>query len=166
VTIRRAVPADVPEILAHIRALAEFEREPDAVINTPELLHAVLFGPDPKAFAYVIDGDEPGTLDAIAIWYLTYSTWTGTHGIHLEDLHVRPEARRRGHGRALLARLAQDCVDNGWARLEWNVLDWNAAAIGFYESMGAGFQDSWRTCRLDGDALSVAGRSAALGGRA
>ena len=165
-TIRRATPADVPEILALIRALAEFEQEPDAVVNTPALLESVLFADDPRAFAYVIDGDEPGTLAAIAIWYLTYSTWTGVHGVHLEDLYVRPEARRHGHGRALLARLAQDCVDNGWARLEWDVLDWNSSAIAFYESMGAGFQDSWRTCRLDGDALAAAGQAAALEGRA
>jgi GNAT superfamily N-acetyltransferase len=166
VTIRRAEPADVPEILALIQELADFEHEPDAVVNTPALLQGVLFADNPRAFAYVVDGAEPGTLDAIAIWYLTYSTWTGVHGIHLEDLYVRPDARRHGHGRALLARLAQDCVDSGWARLEWDVLDWNTNAIAFYESMGAGFQDAWRTCRLDGDALVAAGQAAALEGRA
>jgi GNAT superfamily N-acetyltransferase len=164
-TIRAAQPRDVPQILQLIRDLAEFEREPDAVTGTEEMLHDVLFTEHPKVFAFVVDGAEPGELAAIAVWYLTYSTWTGVHGIHLEDLYVRPEYRRHGYGRALLGRLASECVQQGWARLEWDVLAWNENAIGFYESLGAAFKDDWRTCRLDGDELAAAARSVSLDGR-
>lgn len=163
-SIRAAEPRDVPQILALIRDLAEFEREPDAVVNTEVLMQSMLFGPQPKVFAFVIDAESEATaggapagrgrLAAIAVWYLTYSTWTGVHGIHLEDLYVRPEHRRAGYGRAMLARLAEECLQQGYARLEWDVLDWNENAIGFYASLGAQFKDDWRTCRLDGEALA------------
>jgi GNAT superfamily N-acetyltransferase len=165
-TIRAARPDDVPEILAMIRELAEFEREPDAVENTEAMLTATLFADHPMASCLVVDGDEPGALAAMALWYPTYSTWTGVHGIHLEDLYVRPEHRRGGHGRALLARLAAETVERGWARLEWDVLDWNENAIAFYRSLGAEFKDDWTTCRLDGDVLLGAAQAASLEGRA
>jgi GNAT superfamily N-acetyltransferase len=165
VTIRAAEPRDVPQILALIQELADFEREPDAVINTTDMLQGVLFAEHPKAFAFVIDGETEGELAAIAVWYLTYSTWTGVHGIHLEDLYVRPEYRRHGYGRAMLGRLAAECATNGYARLEWDVLDWNTNAIAFYESIGAAFKDDWRTCRLDGDTLVAAAQAASLDGR-
>jgi len=159
-TIRAAQPTDVPEILALIRDLAEHQREPHAVENSTERLQTVLFGPSPKAFAFVVDAEEPGRLAGMAVWFLTYSTWTGEHGIHLEDLYVRPEYRSHGHGRAMLARLAEECMAQGWSRLEWSVLDWNTGAIRFYESMGAEFMDEWRTCRLDGSALAAAAAAA------
>jgi GNAT superfamily N-acetyltransferase len=161
VTIRTAEPADVPEIIALIRELAEHQREPDAVRNSPEMLQQVLFGPSPRAFAFVVDGPEPGRLAGMAVWFLTYSTWAGVHGVHLEDLYVRPDHRGQGHGRALLSRLAQECTTNGYARLEWSVLAWNTPAIRLYEAVGAEFMDDWRTCRLDGaalDAVAAAGR--------
>ncbi|WP_066517848.1 GNAT family N-acetyltransferase [Curtobacterium ammoniigenes] len=166
-TIRAAEPRDVPQILELIRDLAEFEREPEAVVNTESLMHAMLFGPNPKVFAFVIDApDQPsqsaGRLAAIAVWYLTYSTWTGVHGIHLEDLYVRPEHRRAGYGRAMLARLAEECTSEGYARLEWDVLDWNENAIGFYAAIGAQFKDDWRTCRLDGHALEAVATTASV----
>ncbi|KQO63897.1 hypothetical protein ASF23_05030 [Curtobacterium sp. Leaf261] len=165
--MRAAEPSDVPEILALIRDLAAHQGEPDAVRNAGPRLQSVLFGEAPKAFAHVVEADSAGGPDGphrlagIAIWFLTYSTWTGDHGIHLEDLYVRPEHRGAGYGKALLARLASECVAQGWSRLEWSVLDTNSGAVGFYESMGASFLDEWRTCRLDGDALAeVAGGTA------
>lgn len=150
-TIRPAEPADVPRILELIHALAVYEREPDAVENTEELLHERLFGDDPRVFAHVAQaGDE---VVGIAVWFETYSTWTGRHGIWLEDLFVLPEARGTGLGKALLATLAQVCVDRGYPRLEWTVLDWNEPSIAFYRSIGAEPMDEWTTQRLTGDAL-------------
>lgn len=158
-TIRAALPSDVPQILELIHDLADHQGEPDAVENAAPRLQAALFGDAPRVFAFVVDAEpvdaEPGRLAGMAIWFLTYSTWTGDHGIHLEDLYVRPEYRSAGHGRALLARLAAECTANGWSRLEWAVLDSNTGAVGFYESMGASFLDEWRTCRLDGAALAA-----------
>lgn len=173
-TIRAAVPSDAPEILALIHDLAAHQGEPDAVRNSAPRLQSVLFGDAPKAFAYVVEADAaahpdpdsaagpggPHRLAGIAIWFLTYSTWTGDHGIHLEDLYVRPEHRGAGHGRALLARLASECAAQGWSRLEWSVLDTNSGAVGFYESVGASFLDEWRTCRLDGEALAAVAAAA------
>jgi GNAT superfamily N-acetyltransferase len=151
--IRPAVPADVPEILRLVIELAEYEREPDAVAATEEGFLTALFGDDPAVHAFVIDGDEAGTLAGMAVWFLTFSTWEGVHGIHLEDLYVRPAYRGSGLGTALLTGLAALCVERGYARLEWDVLDWNAPAIGFYESLGARPLDGWTTYRLDGEAL-------------
>ncbi|MDY7527784.1 MULTISPECIES: GNAT family N-acetyltransferase [Cryobacterium] len=151
--IRPAVPADVPEILRLVVELAEYEREPDAVAATEEGFLAALFGDEPAVHAFVIDGEEAGTLAGMAVWFLTFSTWEGVHGIHLEDLYVRPAHRGGGYGTALLTSLAALCVERGYARLEWDVLDWNAPAIGFYESLAARPLDGWTTYRLDGAAL-------------
>ena len=151
--IRPAVPADVPEILRLVVELAEYEREPDAVAATEDGFLAALFGDDPAVHALVIDGEEAGTLAGMAVWFLTFSTWEGVHGIHLEDLYVRPAYRGAGYGTALLTSLAALCVERGYARLEWDVLDWNTPAIGFYESLGARPLDGWTTYRLDGEAL-------------
>lgn len=155
--LREAQPADVPGILALIHALAVYEREPDAVENTPELLTETLFGADPRAFAHVVERD--GTVVGIAIWFLTYSTWTGRHGIWLEDLYVDESQRRGGYGKALMAALAALCVERGYSRFEWTVLDWNAPSIAFYRSLGAAPQDEWTTRRLTGDALEALARS-------
>ncbi|MCW2665891.1 MAG: N-acetyltransferase [Frankiales bacterium] len=151
--IRDAVPADVPVLLQLVRELAEYEREPDAVVATEELLADALFGPAPAASASValVDGQVVG----FALWYVTFSTWTGRPGLWLEDLFVRPTARGAGLGKALLQELAQVCVARGYPRLEWWVLDWNAPAIGFYRSLGAVPQDDWTTFRVDGDALAA-----------
>lgn len=150
-SIRSAVPADVPELLAMVRELAEYEREPDAVRATPELLAAALFGPVPVASCSVAEVD--GAVVGFALWYVTFSTWTGRPGMWLEDLFVRPAARRSGLGRALLSALAQTCVERGYGRFEWWVLDWNEPAHGFYRSLGARPEDAWTTWRLDGAAL-------------
>ncbi|RZU61228.1 GNAT family N-acetyltransferase [Zhihengliuella halotolerans] len=162
--IRPAEPRDVPVLLALITELAEYEREPDAVRNTGALLHEHLFGPDPKVFAHVAeetptddDGASAGdpAVVGMAIWFLNYSTWEGVHGIHLEDLYVRPSARKNGHGKALLATLAQLAVERDYARLEWAVLDWNELAIGFYDAIGADSMSGWTTRRLHGEALTA-----------
>ena len=155
--IRTAVASDVPSIHAMVRELADYEKAPHEAKATEEQLHAALFGPHPAAFAHIAEDDTTGETVGFALWFLNFSTWTGVHGIHLEDLYVRPEARRGGHGRALLARLAQICVERGYGRLEWSVLDWNAPAIDFYASLGATPMDEWTVFRLAGDPLSELG---------
>ena len=154
--IRPAVAADVPVLLALVRELAAYEREPDAVEATEPMLHTALFGSAPVGSApvaschvAVLDGQVVG----FALWYVTFSTWKGLPGLWLEDLFVRPDARGTGLGKALLQALAQVCVARGYARFEWWVLDWNAPAIGFYRSLGAVPQDEWTTFRLDGQTL-------------
>lgn len=151
-TVRPAEPADVPVILALVHALAVYEKEPDAVEATEDDLHRALFV-DGTASAHValIDGQVVG----FALWFVTFSTWTGKPGLWLEDLFVQPEARGTGLGRALLQALARVCVERGYGRFEWWVLDWNAPAIGFYRSLGAVPQDEWTTFRVDGDALAA-----------
>ncbi|MCW2616315.1 MAG: family N-acetyltransferase [Frankiales bacterium] len=150
-SVRRAVPADVPVLLELVHELAVYEREPGAVEATVPMLHTALFGDSPNAHCHVavLDGQVVG----FALWYVTFSTWKGLPGLWLEDLFVRPAARGTGLGKALLQALAGVCVDRGYARFEWWVLDWNAPAIGFYRSLGAVPQDEWTTFRVDGDAL-------------
>ncbi|MCV2392811.1 GNAT family N-acetyltransferase [Actinotalea sp. M2MS4P-6] len=149
--LRLAEPGDVPGILACIHALARYEREPDAVRTTEADLVEALFGPDPRVHAHVVV--KRGQVVAIAVWFVNYSTWTGRHGLYLEDLVVLEEERGSGYGRALLTELARVCVARGYARFEWAVLDWNSPAIAFYRSVGAVGMDEWTTQRLAGDAL-------------
>ena len=151
--VRAAVPSDVPVVLQLVHELAEYEREPDAVEATEPMLHAALFGPSPVASCQVaLDGR--GEVVGFALWYVTFSTWKGLPGLWLEDLFVRPAARGTGLGRALLQELARVCVERGYPRFEWWVLDWNDSARGFYRSLGAVPQDEWTTFRVDGAALS------------
>ena len=162
--IRPARPADVPAIHQLICDLAEYERSRDQVETTLEQLHAALFGPAPAVFAHVAEAEaEAGTeagdgpqIVGFALWFLNFSTWTGQHGIYLEDLYVRPEHRGGGHGRALLTELARICAERGYRRLEWAVLDWNEPSIGFYKALGAIPMDEWTVFRLTGDALAKA----------
>lgn len=151
--LRDARPGDEPGILDCIRALAVYEREPEAVENTVEALTDSLFGDRPKVFAHVMERDS--RIVGIAIWFLTYSTWTGRHGIWLEDLYVLEELRGRGYGKALVSSLAAVCVERGYPRLEWTVLDWNAPSIAFYRSIGAAPMDEWTTQRLTGEELAA-----------
>lgn len=151
--LRAARPGDEAGILACIRGLAEYEREPDAVENTVEALTASLFSPDPRVFTHVVERE--GAIVGIAMWFVTYSTWTGRHGIWLEDLFVDDAQRGRGYGKALIASLAEVCVERGYSRLEWTVLDWNAPSIAFYRSLGAVPMDEWTTQRLTGTALEA-----------
>ena len=151
--VREARPGDEPAILACIHALAVYEREPDAVENTVDDLTATLFGPEPRAFAHVVERD--GQIVGIAVWFITYSTWTGRHGIWLEDLYVHDSERGRGYGKALMRALAAVCIERGYSRFEWTVLDWNEPAIGFYRSLGVTPLSEWTTQRLTGDALAA-----------
>lgn len=154
--IRPATPADVDALAALIQALADYEREPDAVEATPADLAAALFGPEPRVHAHVAEVTTPDgpVVAGMAIWFVSYSTWRGRHGLWLEDLFVRPDHRRLGLGRALLETLAAVCRDRGWTRFEWSVLDWNEPAHHFYRSLGAAPQDEWTTWRVDGAALA------------
>nr|WP_274638516.1 GNAT family N-acetyltransferase [Microbacterium bovistercoris] len=152
--LRPARPGDEPGILAGIQALAVYEREPDAVQNTAGMLAETLFGADPHAYAHVVERD--GEIIGIALWFLTYSTWTGRHGIWLEDLFVHESERGRGYGTALIAALADLCVRRGYSRLEWTVLDWNEPSIAFYRALGAEPMDEWTTQRLSGAGLDAA----------
>lgn len=143
-----------------VRELAEYEKAPHEVRSSEQDFHAALFGADPAVFAHMALDDATGETAGFALWFLTFSTWTGTHGIYLEDLFVRPVFRGRGYGKALLAELARICVERGYRRLEWSVLDWNRPAIDFYAAMGAVPMDEWTTFRLTGDPLHRLGESA------
>lgn len=155
--IRPAVIADVARIHDLIVELAVFEREPDAVVATAADLQRALFdGSDtpngqPALYAHVAEVD--GVVVGMAVWFLNYSTWRGTHGIYLEDLYVTPTHRGSGIGTALMAELAGIAVERGYQRFEWWVLDWNEPAIGVYRSLGAEAMDQWTVQRLSGDAL-------------
>ena len=149
--IRAATPADVPTILALVRELAAFEREPDAVEATEPMLAQALFGEPPAAEAVV--AEEDGATVGFALFFHNFSTWTGRRGLYLEDLYVTPSARGRGVGKMLLRHLAALAVERGCARFEWSVLDWNADAIAFYRSVGAVGMDEWTIQRLSGEAL-------------
>lgn len=157
--IRPAVAADVPVVLELVRELALYEREPDAVQATEPMLHEALFGASPVATCHVAEIN--GGVVGFALWYVTFSTWTGRPGLWLEDLFVRPSARGTGLGKALLTELAGVCVDRGYTRFEWWVLDWNTPAHGFYRSIGARPEDDWTVWRTDGDRLTAlaAGRA-------
>ncbi len=155
-TVRAADPGDVPAIYRLIRELAHYEKSLDKVTGTEEDLRRSLFGAAPAVFAHVAAGDD-GVVVGFALWFLNYSTWTGTHGIYLEDLFVQDSVRGRGHGKALLAELARICVERGYERLEWAVLDWNAPSIAFYQSIGARAMHEWDNYRLSGPALSALG---------
>lgn len=153
--IRPARPDDVDALVGLIHDLAEFERSPDSVEIEPSQLEAALFCDAPTVFAHV--AEHEGRVDGMAIWFKNFSTWTGRNGIYLEDLYVRPEARAQGIGRALLAELAAIARREGYARLDWSVLNWNTSAIRFYESLGAGPMDEWTGYRLSGAALTTLG---------
>ncbi|MEU8957278.1 GNAT family N-acetyltransferase [Streptomyces sp. NPDC048518] len=161
--IRTATPADVPVIHTLVRDLAAYEKALDEVRASEEQLREALFGERPAAFAHVAQDDASGEVVGFALWFLNFSTWRGVHGIYLEDLYVRPEARGGGHGKALLAELARICVARGYERLEWSVLNWNEPSINFYKSLGALPQDEWSVYRLTdgalGDVASLAARA-------
>ena len=150
-TVRPVRPQDVPALVGLVRELAEYEKAADEVRLTEEQLSAALFGESPKLFGHVAEKD--GAVVGMTLWFLNFSTWRGTHGIYLEDLYVRPEHRGTGLGRELLRTLAELCVQRGYARLEWSVLDWNTPSIDFYRAAGAVAMDEWTVWRLADDAL-------------
>ena len=150
-TLRPAVPTDAPLILEYIRELAEFERELVAAVATEADICRHAFSENPLAKVTMAEWD--GRPAGFALWFLNFSTWEGKPGIYLEDLFVRPAFRRKGIGTALLKHLAALAVQEGWTRFVWQVLDWNTAAIEFYEAHGARVMRSWLTCRVEGDAI-------------
>lgn len=151
--IRRATPDDVVDITAMIHELAAFERAPDECTVTETQISTALFGPAPIVHGHVAEID--GEVAAMALWLLNFSTWDGVAGIYLEDLYVRRAFRRRGLGRGLLAALARECVDNGYTRLAWAVLNWNVDAIALYDGVGGRPQTEWTTYRVSGPELAT-----------
>ena len=149
--IRPARLGDAALVLRFVRELAEYERALDEVEADEPMIDALLFAESPRAFCDIaeLDGEPIG----FALWFYNVSTWRGRHGLYLEDLYVTPQARGKGAGKALLARLAKRCMDENLGRLEWAVLDWNAPSIAFYDSLGAASTDEWIVRRLTGDAL-------------
>ena len=178
ISVREATPEDVAQMHQMINELAEYEKAPEEVIATELDLMKALFGRDssspefdqhdsistsgsantphgqPALFAFVVeDPADPDHLAGMAIWFLNYSTWDGTHGVYLEDLYVRPQFRGQGMGKALMKRLAQVCIDNDYSRFQWWVLDWNQPAIEVYRAMGAKAMDEWTVYRVSGQEL-------------
>ncbi len=151
--IRRATREEVPLIAELILELALFEKARESAQASLEDILGAFFGDHPAVFCDFIE-DEAGLVQGFAIWFLNYSTWTGTHGIYLEDLFIRAEARGRGYGKAMLRHLAALCVERGYHRLQWWVLDWNTNAIEFYQGFGAQLMDEWTTMRVEGAALT------------
>ena len=151
--VRPATSGDVPAMVDLVHELARYERAEHECGLDAAGLDAALFGDRPALFGHVaeIEGEVVG----LALWFLSFSTWRGVHGIYLEDLVVTPARRGHGVGRELLRALARECVRRGYARLEWSVLDWNTPAIDFYRALGAGGLDEWTVQRLDGDALEA-----------
>ncbi|MFF4379436.1 GNAT family N-acetyltransferase [Kitasatospora sp. NPDC001547] len=156
--IRTAVATDVPVVHAMIRELADYEQALHEAKATEEQLHEALFGAEPAVFGLIAEDDATGEPVGFALWFRNFSTWRGTHGIYLEDLYVRPQARGGGHGKALLLELARIAVERGYSRVEWSVLDWNQPSIDFYKSIGAVPMDEWTVYRLTDEALAAAGR--------
>ncbi len=149
--IRPANPSDVPVIARLIRALAEYEKLAHEVVLREEDLHQHLFGD--RRYAEVILAEEGGQVVGFALFFHNFSTFLARPGLYLEDLFVLPEARGKGHGKALLSHLARVAVERGCGRFEWSVLDWNAPSIAFYKSFGAVPMEDWSIFRLTGDAL-------------
>jgi GNAT superfamily N-acetyltransferase len=157
IEIRPATLDDVPQVLAFVRELAEYEREPDAVAATEPMLSEALFGDRPWAETVIAEIDDVPV--GFALFFHNFSTWTGRPGIYVEDLYVSPAARGTGVGKALLRHVAGLALDRGCGRLEWAVLDWNQPAIDFYRGIGAQPMDEWTVQRVTGNSLAqLAGR--------
>lgn len=151
--IHRARRDELPLVLSLIRELAAYEKLSHEVAATEAMIEAALFSDSPRLFCDIAEWNgEPA---GFAVWFVNFSTFAGRFGIYLEDLFVRPQHRRNGIGKALLAYLAKECVENGWARLQWAVLDWNTPSIEFYKTLGAVLMDEWTLCRVTGSALDA-----------
>ena len=152
VLIRPAVAGEAGLVLSFIRKLAAYEGRLEEVVASEAEINEALFGAHPRTSCDIAEWD--GQVVGFALWFYNFSTFWGRNGIYLEDLYVRPSHRGKGLGKALLVYLARECVDNGWSRLEWAVLDWNAPSIAFYKSLGAVMMDDWTLCRVTGPALT------------
>ncbi|MCA6098461.1 GNAT family N-acetyltransferase [Bradyrhizobium australafricanum] len=152
-TIRRARPDEAGLVFSLVRELAEYEKLLHEVHAREADIAEALFGANPRLYCDIAEWNgEPA---GFAVWFVNFSTFAGRHGIYLEDLFVRPALRGKGIGKALLVHLAKQCLANGWSRLQWAVLDWNAPSIAFYKSLGAEMMDEWTICRVSGEALSA-----------
>jgi len=156
--IRRARPDEAGLVHALVTELADYEKLSHEVEATEAMIAEALFGDNPRLYCAIAEwGGEPV---GFAVWFVNFSTFSGRHGVYLEDLFVRPTHRGKGIGKALLTYLAKECVDNGWSRLQWAVLDWNEPSIAFYKSLGAVMMDDWTLCRVTGPALDrLAGKA-------
>ncbi len=150
-TLRPARPGEGALVLRFVRLLADYERLAHQVDATDAMFEAALFGPSPKVFAEIAEWE--GEPVGFALWFLNFSSFRGRNGLYLEDLFVLPSHRGHGIGHAMLEHLARKCVENGWTRFEWSVLDWNVPSIRFYQSRGADVMPDWRICRVEGDNL-------------
>ena len=151
--IHRARRDELPLVLSLVRELAAYEKLSHEVAATESMIEAALFCDSPRLFCDIAEWNgEPA---GFAVWFVNFSTFAGRFGIYLEDLFVRPRHRRNGIGKALLAHLARECVENGWAQLQWAVLDWNTPSIEFYKTLGAVLMDEWTLCRVTGPALDA-----------
>lgn len=157
VTVRRVEPGDEVELTAMVHELAAFERASDECTVTESQLREALFGTEPRVYGHIVEVN--GRAAAGALWFYNFSTWDGVAGIYLEDLFVRPDHRRRRLARTLLATLARECVDRGYSRLTWAVLDWNENAIALYDAVGGKPQTEWITYRVSGPELSALAES-------
>ena len=150
--IRRARPGEAGLVLSFVRELAEYEKLLHEMEATEADIDTALFGVNPQLFCEIAEWDgEPA---GFALWFFNFPTFAGRRGIYLEDLFVRSAFRGKGIGKALLAYLATLCVENGWSRLQWTVLDWNTPSINFYKSLGAEMMEQWKLCKVTGAALS------------
>jgi GNAT superfamily N-acetyltransferase len=157
-TIRRARPDEAGLVLSLVRELAEYEKLLHELEATEAMIGAALFAEVPRLFCEIAEWNgEPA---GFAVWFVNFSTFSGRSGIYLEDLFVRTEQRGNGIGKALLAHLARQCVENGWSRLQWSVLDWNTSSIEFYKSLGAVLMEEWTICRIGGPALTALAKGA------
>ncbi|MCP1842746.1 GNAT superfamily N-acetyltransferase [Bradyrhizobium sp. USDA 4524] len=152
-TIRRARPDEAGLVFSLVRELAEYEKLLHEVHASEADIAEALFGANPRLYCDIAEWN--GEPVGFAVWFVNFSTFAGRHGIYLEDLFVRPALRGKGIGKALLVHLAKQCLANGWSRLQWAVLDWNAPSIAFYKSLGAEMMDEWTICRVSGEALSA-----------
>jgi GNAT superfamily N-acetyltransferase len=152
IVVRTVRPGDEAEILRMIRALAAYEREPDAVAATEAMLGTALFGDTPHVYAHIAERD--GKAVGLALWFLNFSTWTGKSGLYLEDLFVDPSERRSGGARALMVALAKEAQARDCARMDWAVLDWNEEAMRFYRRLGASRSEGWQPWRLEADGIA------------
>jgi len=151
-SIRPARPGEASLVFQFVRELAEYEKLEREVQATEAMIDAALFGEQPRVFCDIAEWD--GEPVGFAVWFLNFSTFSGRPGIYLEDIFVRPAFRGRGVGKSLMVHLARKCVENGWARLQWSVLDWNTPSIEFYKSLGGVLLDEWTVVRVSGDALT------------